>query len=171
MDIAKLILHPVRLRIIQYISLSLKAKTSAIAEALNDIPRSTIYHHVKILEENDLIGVVGENRVRGTVEKVYSMKKGNRLAEGDNPVVLSTAFHMKLMQEMNEYFSTGNQDSRSDNVFFTTAVLFAGDEEYKRLTAEIIELIKPFAVIKKEQGCRMRRLSIISAPPEKSEES
>ncbi|MGO0807459.1 hypothetical protein ACTPEF_27065 [Clostridioides difficile] len=36
---------------------------------LNDIPRATVYHHVKILEENNMIEVIKENRVRGTIEK------------------------------------------------------------------------------------------------------
>lgn len=73
MDTAKLILNPARLRIMQYIRLHGSVRTSDIVEYLKDIPRATVYHHVKILEDNKIIEVVQENRVRGTLEKVYSM--------------------------------------------------------------------------------------------------
>lgn len=60
MDIAKLILNPARLRILQYIRLYGSVRTSDIVKYLNDIPRATVYHHVKILEENNMIEVIKE---------------------------------------------------------------------------------------------------------------
>ena len=70
-DMEKIIFHPIRMRIIQMIAQSRTATVAALAEGLADIPRSTIYHHMGILCENQILHVVREQKVRGTYEKEY----------------------------------------------------------------------------------------------------
>ncbi|HBG0717236.1 helix-turn-helix domain-containing protein [Clostridioides difficile] len=165
MDIAKLILNPARLRILQYIRLHGSARTSDIVKYLNDIPRATVYHHVKILEENNMIEVIKENRVRGTIEKVYALKEYTTSMEGETFVALSTAFYVGLMQEMNEYFSRKEQDHKKDNVFFSSALLYISDNEYENLLKSIADLLKPYIEQKPKSNLKLRKLSIISSPP------
>ncbi|MCC0631675.1 MULTISPECIES: helix-turn-helix domain-containing protein [unclassified Clostridioides] len=165
MDVVKLILNPARLRILQYIRLHGSVRTSDIVKYLNDIPRATVYHHVKILEENNMIEVVKENRVRGTIEKVYALKEDEVPMEGEAFVALSTAFHIGLMQEMNEYFSRKNQEHKKDNVLFTSALLYMTDNEYKDLLQNIANLLKPYVDQKPKSNLKLRKLSIISSPP------
>ncbi|EQG65421.1 bacterial regulatory, arsR family protein [Clostridioides difficile DA00154] len=165
MDIAKLILNPARLRILQYIRLYGSVRTSDIVKYLNDIPRATVYHHVKILEENNMIEVIKENRVRGTIEKVYALKEYTTSMEGETFVALSTAFYVVLMQEMNEYFSRKEQDHKKDNVFFSSALLYMSDNEYENLLKSIADLLKPYIEQKPKSNLKLRKLSIISSPP------
>ncbi|ALP03924.1 TPA: helix-turn-helix domain-containing protein [Clostridioides difficile] len=165
MDIAKLILNPARLRILQYIRLHGSVRTSDIVKYLNDIPRATVYHHVKILEENNMIEVIKENRVRGTIEKVYALKEYTTSMEGETFVALSTAFYVGLMQEMNEYFSRKEQDHKRDNVFFSSALLYMSDNEYENLLKSIADLLKPYIEQKPKSNLKLRKLSIISSPP------
>ncbi|HBF2214650.1 TPA: helix-turn-helix domain-containing protein [Clostridioides difficile] len=165
MDIAKLILNPARLRILQYIQLYGSVRTSDIVKYLNDIPRATVYHHVKILEENNMIEVIKENRVRGTIEKVYALKEYTTSMEGETFVALSTAFYVGLMQEMNEYFSRKEQDHKKDNVFFSSALLYMSDNEYENLLKSIADLLKPYIEQKPKSNLKLRKLSIISSPP------
>ncbi|EQE58226.1 bacterial regulatory, arsR family protein [Clostridioides difficile CD44] len=165
MDIAKLILNPARLRILQYIRLHGSVRTSDIVKYLNDIPRATVYHHVKILEENNMIEVIKENRVRGTIEKVYALKEYTTSMEGETFFALSTAFYVGLMQEMNEYFSRKEQDHKKDNVFFSSALLYMSDNEYENLLKSIADLLKPYIEQKPKSNLKLRKLSIISSPP------
>ncbi|MBC5736397.1 helix-turn-helix domain-containing protein [Lawsonibacter faecis] len=166
MDRAKLILNPARLRILQHLKLCGRACTAELVEHLAGVPRATVYHHVKLLEQGGLIEVVQENRVRGTVEKVYAMKAGGLpITEGADAAALSTAFHMGLMQEMNDYFGRGEGDCRRDNVFFTSALLCLTDGEYAALLRELVELLKPYAERTEGEGRRLRKLSIIASPP------
>ena len=165
MDIAKLILNPARLRILQYIRLYGSVRTSDIVKYLNDIPRATVYHHVKILEENNMIEVIKENRVRGTIEKVYALKEYTTSMEGETFVALSTAFYVGLMQEMNEYFSRKEQDHKTDNVLFSSALLYMSDNEYENLLKSIADLLKPYIEQKPKSNLKLRKLSIISSPP------
>jgi DNA-binding transcriptional ArsR family regulator len=46
------------------------ASAGALAQGLG-VPRTRLYHHLKILEEGGLIEVVGVRRVRGTTERTY----------------------------------------------------------------------------------------------------
>lgn len=165
MDIAKLILNPARLRIMQYIRLHGSVRTSDIVEYLKDIPRATVYHHVKILEDHKVITVVQENKVRGTVEKIYAMNENDVQMEGETSVALSTAFHMELMQEMNEYLSREDQDCKRDQVWFTTGLLHITDNEYRHLVQDIGNLLKPYIDQRTETGQPLRKLSLISSPP------
>ncbi|MDU9053094.1 MAG: helix-turn-helix domain-containing protein, partial [Clostridioides difficile] len=155
MDIAKLILNPARLRILQYIRLHGSVRTSDIVKYLNDIPRATVYHHVKILEENNMIEVIKENRVRGTIEKVYALKEYTTSMEGETFVALSTAFYVGLMQEMNEYFSRKEQDHKKDNVFFSSALLYMSDNEYENLLKSIADLLKPYIEQKPKSNLKL----------------
>ncbi|UDN59592.1 helix-turn-helix domain-containing protein [Clostridioides sp. ES-S-0010-02] len=170
MDTTKLILNPARLQILQYIRIHGSVRTSDIVKYLSDIPRATVYHHVKILEDNNMIEVVKENRVRGTIEKIYSLKEYALDMEVDASVSLSTAFHMGLMQEMNEYFSLKNQDHKKDNVFFTSALLYITDREYENLLQSIVDLLKPYIDQEPKSDLKLRKLSIISSPPAKNDE-
>lgn len=171
MDPIKLILNPARLRILQYIRLHDSVRTSAIVAYLNDIPRATVYHHVKLLEENKVIQVVKENRIRGTVEKVYALREDGISMEGKTSVALSTAFHMGLMQEMNEYFSSEDHDYKKDKVLFQTGLLYITDSEYDHLLRDIGDLLKPYVERTHEPNLTLRKLSLISSPPKKNKDT
>lgn len=171
MDAEKLILNPARLRILQYIRLHGNVRTSEISAYLCDIPRATVYHHVKILEENKIIKVVKENRIRGAIEKIYALQKEDgTLIEDNTAVALSTAFHMGLMQEMNEYFERNVHDYKKDQVLFSTALLYMNDMEYDHLLLDIADLLKPYVDRAPQPAQRLRKLSIISSPPETKKE-
>jgi len=67
-----LILHPVRIRIIQ-ILFGREMTTEEIATSTPDVPHATLYRHLKLLVQGDIIPVVAENRVRGAIERVYAV--------------------------------------------------------------------------------------------------
>lgn len=167
MDSAKLILNPARFRILQYIRFHGNARALELIENLKDIPRATIYHHLKILEEHKVIQVVEENRIRGTVEKTYSVREDFNAADGEGITALSTAFHLESMQEMNAYFENQNNDYRKDNVFFSSVMLNVTEQEYAELLQAIADLVNPYVDQEPMEGRELRKLSMISAPPKK----
>lgn len=167
MDSAKLILNPARFRILQYIRFHGNARALDLIKNLSDIPRATIYHHLKILEDNKIIQVVDETRIRGTVEKLYALKDDFIFSDGDTPIALSTAFHMESMQEMNEYFLNQNNDYRKDNVFFSSIMMNITEKEYAELLQAISNLVNPYINQEPAEGRVLRKLSMISAPPVK----
>ena len=43
---------------------------------LPDVPSASLYRHIKILNDNAFIIVIGENKIRGTVENCVSIEQG-----------------------------------------------------------------------------------------------
>ena len=74
---AKIVMNPVRIRIAQYLILHEQGTTAQIGEELSDVPKASLYRHMKMLEDAGLIQVVQENKKRGTVEKVYKLNQEN----------------------------------------------------------------------------------------------
>ena len=75
MELAEIVMNPVRQRIFQYFLLHETGTVKEIRKALPDVPSASLYRHIKILTDSTILMVVGENRIRGTVESVYQLNK------------------------------------------------------------------------------------------------
>ena len=73
MNKTELLMNPVRIRSLQYLSIHKQASPGEMIASLKDVSKASVYNHIKILEENGILQVVKENRIRGTVEKIYRM--------------------------------------------------------------------------------------------------
>ena len=74
MEMAEVVMNPVRQRIFQYFLLH-ETDGQGHQKALPDVPSASLYRHVKILADSSILVVVGENRIRGTVESIYRLNK------------------------------------------------------------------------------------------------
>ncbi len=68
MELAEIVMNPVRQRIFQYFLLHETGTVKELRKALPDVPSASLYRHIKILADRSILTVVGENRIRGTVE-------------------------------------------------------------------------------------------------------
>ncbi len=73
MNVNEVMLNPVRMRIIQELSGKKSATANELCEVLSDIPRTTLYRHIKVLIENDIISVVSEEKIRGSYERTLAL--------------------------------------------------------------------------------------------------
>jgi DNA-binding transcriptional ArsR family regulator len=92
-----LILHPVRLRIITALERD-PLTTQQITTALGDVPASSIYRHLRLLLEGNMIRVARIRQVKGIEEKVYELAM-------ENPLLAAGAFEGLGKQELSKYFS------------------------------------------------------------------
>ncbi|MDZ7792164.1 MAG: helix-turn-helix domain-containing protein [Spirochaetia bacterium] len=74
---AKLVIHPVRLRIITLLT-GRELTSLELAERLPEVAQATLYRHIKQLEEGGIIRITETHQVRGTVEKVYTAGAGEK---------------------------------------------------------------------------------------------
>ena len=75
MELAEIAMNPARQRIFQYFLLHETGTVKEIRKALPDIPSASLYRHIQILADSSILMVVGENRIRGTVESVYQLNE------------------------------------------------------------------------------------------------
>lgn len=172
MEYTKLLLNPARLRILQYANLRGKVTATELVEALGDIPRATVYHHVKLLEKHGLLVTVEENKVRGVMEKVLSPAARLSAPDAGDRAPLAAALSAELLGELEAYFAQPDADMERDRVFFQKGVFAVTDEEYDTLLRDIKAVLTRFVGLPKTPERRFRTLALVSTLPveERSEQ-
>ena len=111
MEIAEVVMNPVRQRIFQYFLLHETGTVKDIKKALPDVPSASLYRHVKILADSAILTVVGENRIRGTVESIYRLNKSALSAGDENGNVVQMSL-LSICAAFAKYFSGSDADPR-----------------------------------------------------------
>ena len=163
MELAETVMNPVRQRIFQYFLLHETGTVKELRQALPDIPSASLYRHIKILADSTILTVVGENRIRGTVESVYRLNKDAMATEDEtgNAVQMSL---LSICTSFAKYFSTGNADPQKDMLLLTNCTLLLTDEEFSEYLSEINQVTVKYMKDAPSESSKMRRITLISAP-------
>ena len=163
MEIAEVVMNPVRQRIFQYFLLHETGTVKELKKALPDVPSASLYRHIKILADHSILIVVGENRIRGTVESVYQLNK-DALAtkdESGNAVQMSL---LGICASFARYFAKGNVDPKRDMLLLTNCTLLLTDDEFSSFLSEINEIALKYMKAEAAEGSKTRQITLISAP-------
>lgn len=166
-DFAKIIMNPIRMRIVQYFILHETGTVAQALEYLTDIPKASLYRHVKILEEAQMLFVVQENKKRGAVEKVYQLNqkplKGTK-PEMEEMSQLVQGVLLHILLEFQTYFQKKDIDLEQDGVSLTSATLLLSAEEFTDFSQKIGEVYNEFIHNKPDGVRKPRKLTMISSP-------
>lgn len=165
MEMAEIVMNPVRQRIFQYFLVHETGTVKEIRKALPDVPSASLYRHMKILTEHSMLTVVGENRIRGTVESVYQLNKS--ALEIDDPD--GSAVQMSLLSlcaSFAKYFSSGHADPKKDMLMLTTCTLTLTDDEFMSFLSELNQLALKYMDTEVSENSKTRQITLISAPEE-----
>jgi len=169
-EFTKLIMNPIRMRIIQYFMLHENATTKQIRSELEDVPKASLYRQMRILEDANLICVIKENRIRGAVEKVYVLNKenpmGGEVNSQEQVLQIINSSLINLMGKFNHYFAKADADPVKDLLFLGTSTLLLSDEEFKEFSGKIGEVINQVIQNKASKERKIRRITFISSPGE-----
>lgn len=168
MEMAEVVMNPVRQRIFQYFLLHETGTVKDIKKALPDVPSASLYRHVKILADSSILVVVGENRIRGTVESIYRLNKSAMSAgeESGNAVQMSL---LSICAAFAKYFSGGNADPERDMLLFTNCTLLLTDGEFSDFLSEINEVALRYMKVEAKADSKTRQITLISAPVNEQE--
>lgn len=170
-----LLLHPVRMRILQALHGSDPLTTAQLRDRLPDISPATMYRHVAALADAGVLEVVSEKRVRGTVERSYRMRQEHSLVSPAARAAMThadhrqafTVFSASLMADFDRYLTHDDADPVTDGVVYRQAVVCLTDDEF----AELIEEVQAAIVARvgnAQDGGRTRRLLSLIAIPDKT---
>src|SRR5215212_10559476 len=142
-----LILHPHRLRIIEALAGS-PLTTQEIADRLTDIPKSSIYRHLKTLLDAGIITVAETRPVKGVEEKVYRIEQQPDLGPQDlagltpdDHLRYFAAFLGSLLHNFEDYLRrTPHPDLLADIVGYREAVFYVTDDEFIELATKLNQL-------------------------------
>ena len=163
MEIAEIVMNPVRQRIFQYLLVHETGTVKEIRKALPDVPSASLYRHMKILTENSILMVVGENRIRGTVESVYRLNRSALEVDDADGAAVQTAL-LGICASFAKYFSGASPDPKKDMLLMTTCTLTLNDEEFMDFLSEINQVALKYMDIPVKEGCKTRQITLISAP-------
>lgn len=135
----EVLLHPVRMKIVQTLVNGRKLTVQQMSEKLPDVPQASLYRHLKKLVESDLIVVAEENQVRGAVEKVYMLPETSNEKNADEFLSLSKEEHVSyfikfmatVLVDFESYVSQDSFDFLKDGAGYRQAVFYASDEEFQ----------------------------------------
>ena len=162
-EIAEVFMNPVRQRIIQYLLVHEKGTVKEIKKELPDVPSASLYRHIKILNDSEFIIVVEENRIRGTVENVYSLNREVLEVDDENGTAVQMSL-LSLCAAFAKYFSSGHADPRKDLLMLTGCTLTLTDEEFIKFLTELNEVATKYMSIPVTETSVSRQITLVSSP-------
>lgn len=151
MSVTELLLHPVRLRIVQAVFDGQPFTTLQLRERLPDVSRATMYRQVEILLEGGLLEIESEDRVHGAVERRYRLLPTRTLIDRDTAAAMSLDDHRRgfaaavasLLAEFNVYLDQEGADPTSDSVSYRQFPLWLSDAEKTAFLEDVLTAIRP----------------------------
>jgi Helix-turn-helix domain len=172
MATADLLLHPVRLRIVEAFLGDRALTTSALAAELADVPAASLYRHVARLVNAGVLAVVAERRVRGALERTYVLRLTAATVGLDEVDAMSAddhrqafmAFVAGLLGDFDRYLARGDIDLLRDGVGYRMAGLWLDDAEYAELMRELTRVLQPRLANPPQPGRKRRILGYVLLP-------
>ncbi len=165
MTSADLLLHPVRLRIVQAFLGDRALTTTGLRAELPDVPAASLYRHVARLVDGGVLGVVAERRVRGAVERTYVLRTAAASIGLDELAKMTPDEHRQaflayvagLIGDFDRYLARGDIDLLRDGVSYRMAAVWLDDAEAMEFIREIVTVVR---------GPSCCRVPIIPTPPD-----
>lgn len=174
MGTADLVLHPVRMRIVQALLGDRELTTAQLREELPDVAAATLYRQIATLLEGGALEVVEERRVRGTFERTYRLRTEDLVLQADEAATMTpeqhsqafVAFMTGRLADFDRYLSSGDVDLARDRVGYRVAAMYLTDEETDQLLADLVKVLRPRLEHRPGPGRRRRTFSTILVPAE-----
>jgi hypothetical protein len=176
---ADLLLHPVRLRIVQAFLGDRALTTGDLRAELPDIAPATLYRQVARLVDAGVLAVVAERRIRAATERTYVLRVSAATIGLDELEQMSAEDHRQafmafvagLLADFDRYVGRGDIDLLRDGVSYRLAGLWLDDEEFRQLLGELTRVLQPRLANPPRRGRRRRILGTVLLPGDDSAES
>ena len=174
---ADLLLHPVRLRVVQAFLGDRILTTADLRAELPDVPPATLYRHVGTLAEAGVLEVVGERKVRGTAERSYRLVVEAASVDADSAAAMTVEDHRRafrtfvaaLLADFDRYASAAEGatlDLARDGVGYRQVGLWLTDEEFATLVVDLRAVLQARTALEPDGVRRRRIVSTVFLPGE-----
>lgn len=172
MTTAELLLHPIRLRIVQALLGDRTLTTADLRAALPDVPTATLYRQVAALVDGEVLEVAAERKIRGTFERSYRLRMAKASVGPEQAAELSAEEHRQafmtfialLLADFDRYLARDDIDLGRDGVGFRQAAMYLSDEEFADFLKDLRGVVLPRLANQPAPGRTRRILSTIVMP-------
>lgn len=148
---ADILMHPVRIKICQAIMRNKENGLTPLemVKMIEDVPQATLYRHIQVLLDADIIRILKEKKVRSVSEKYYTLNLDEmRLSSEEwskaSPTKKINYYSYYQLTLMNQYQNYLNQLADTDALDRSTISLLElklDDERFDRFQSELNELM------------------------------
>ena len=172
MSSADLLLHPLRLRIIQAFLGDRELTTGQLRSEIDGVPPATLYRQVAMLAKAGVLLVVGERQVRGTVERTYALSTADAQISDEDLANMTPEDHRRafmaflagLLADMDQYLDAGHVDLELDGAGYRTVGLWLSLDELAEMVAEISAVVQSRTANRPAPDRTRRMLSTVLIP-------
>ena len=169
---ADLLLHPVRLRIVQAFLGDRTLTVSQLAAELGDVSAASLYRHVGMLATAGVLQVVAERRVRAVVERTYMLRVQAAQLQPDEAAAMSPQQHLAafmayasgMLADVERYLMTGDPDPLRDGASYRMAAMWLTDAEFADLVRDLGTVLQPRLANPPAKGRHRRTLYTVLVP-------
>ncbi len=175
MDKADLIIHPIRLKLLREL-VNEELTTQALSERLPDVPLSSIYRHLKLLLDSQLVEVSDTRLVKGIQERTYRAIQPAVLGPADiagwsaaDHLRYFTSYALTLINEFNQFLAAKQRRQQPinmdvDRAGYREVNLYATIEELDNAIQAINAAILPLAKNRRQRDRRKYKLATVLHP-------
>jgi DNA-binding transcriptional ArsR family regulator len=172
---ADLLLHPVRLRIVKAFLGDRALTTSQLAAELDDVPAGSLYRHVALLTDAGVLQVVAERRIRGAVERTYTLRLLAAQIDPGEAAAMTLDEHAQafmayiagLLGDFDRYIASTPSDPKRDGADYRVAAMWLTDVEFMDFLRELAAIAQPRLANAPGNGRRRRMLYSVMLPAPK----
>lgn len=165
--------EPLNAKLILEIYEQKQITTAKLSEKFNEIPQATLYRRLQKMLADDVLKIVEENHIRGTVEKVYALnydieanwKKMSEANDGKTYMQFVTYYTLGILQEFKEYTAKEEIDIKGDGTGLFIAPVYATYEELTSSLNKIVEIVTGLKDNKPNGERKLRNICITITPP------
>ncbi len=175
MATADLLLHPVRLRVVQALLGDRMLTTGELHAELPDVPAATLYRHVAVLADAGVLEVVAERRVRGSTERTYRLVVAAASVGAAEAAAMTPDEHRRafgtfvaaLLADFDRWVGRGEHpDPARDGVGYRMTGLWLDDEEFAGLLDDVRQVLRARLENGPGPGRRRRLVGTVFLPGE-----
>lgn len=149
---AETLMHPVRMKIFQALMHNKEEGLSTLEmiSIIKDVPQATLYRHIQILADENIIKIVKERKVRSVTEKFYALNEGAEKLSKEDWVQLTikqklnyvSNYQLTLLSQYQNYLhSLDEKESTADLATFSFIDLTLTTDQFKNFENELNDLI------------------------------
>jgi Helix-turn-helix domain len=176
---ADLLLHPIRLRIVEAFLGDRALTTTALRAELPDVPAASLYRHVARLVDGGVLSVVAERRVRGAIERTYVLRTSAASVSPDVVAKMTPdehrqaflAFVAGLIADFDRYLARPDFNPVRDLAGYNLAGMWLDDTEMVDFSRELFRVVQPRLANAPRRGRKQRILATVLLPGSEANEA
>jgi hypothetical protein len=169
---ADLLLHPIRLRIVQAFLGDRALTTQQLRAEMSDVPPASLYRHVARLVDARVLAVVSERRVRGALERTYILRVSAAHITPDEIEKMTLDEHRQafmafvggLLADFDRYLARDDIDIPRDGGSYRLAAMWLDNAELAALAHDLNRILQPRLANPPRPGRERRVLATVFIP-------